>query len=63
MFGVLPEIWTNETDGLKCPSRTAHLYCEQSGLQSSARTMSETEIINHTDVNDDMNADLPESSA
>ena len=49
-------------DGLKWPSRTAHLYCEQSGLQSSARTVSETEIVNQTDVNDDMNTDLPESS-
>ena len=63
VLGVLPGIQTNEPDGLKCPSRTAHLYCEQSGLQSSARTMSETEIVNQTDVNDDMNTDLPESLA
>ena len=63
VLGVLPEIRTDETDELKCPSRTTQLYCEQSGLQSSARTMSETEIVNQTDVNDDMNTDLPESSA
>ena len=63
MLGVLPEMRTDETDGLKCPSRTTQLNCEQSGLQSSARTMSETEIVNQADVNDDMNTDLPESSA
>ena len=55
VLGVLPEIRTDETDGFKCPSRTTQLYCEQSGLQSSARTMSETEIVNQADVNDDMN--------
>ena len=61
VLGVLPEIQTDETDGLNCPSRTTQLYCEQSGLQSSARTISETEIVNQADVNDDMNTDLPES--
>ena len=63
VLGVLPEIRMDETDGLKCPSRTTQLYCEQPDLQSSARTMSETEIVDQTDVNDDMNTDLPESSA
>ena len=63
VLGVLPEIRTDETDRLKCPSRTTQLYCEQSGLQSSARTMSETKIVNQAEVNDDMNTDLPESSA
>ena len=61
VLGVLPEIQTDETDGLNCPSQTTQLYCEQSGLQSSARTISETEIVNQADVNDDMNTDLPES--
>ena len=46
-----------------CPTRTSQLYYEHSGLQSSARTMSDTDIVNHTDVNDDMNTDLPESLA
>ena len=63
MLVVLPGIRTDETDGLKCPSRTTQLYCKQSGLQSSARTMSETDTVNQADVNDDMNTDLRESSA
>ena len=61
VLGVLPEIRTDEADRLMCPSRTTQLYCEQSGLQSSARSMSETEIVNQAEVNDDMNTDLPES--
>ena len=63
VLGVLPEKRTDEMDRLKCPSRTTQLCCKQSGLQSSAQTMSETEIVNQADVNDDMNTDLPESSA
>ena len=61
VLGVLSGIRTNETDRIKCPSRTSQLYYEQSGLQSSM--MSETDIVNQTDVSDDMNTDLPESSA
>ena len=60
VLGVLPGIRRNETDRIKCPSRTSQLYYKQSGLQSPARTMSETDIVNQTDV---MNTDLPESSA
>ena len=63
VLGTLPAIRTDETDRLKCPTRTSQLYYEQSCLQSSARTMSDTDIVNHTDVNDDMNTDLPESLA
>ena len=63
VLGVLPAIRTDETDRLKCPTWTSQLYYEQSCLQSSARTMSDTDIVNHTDVNDDMNTDLPESLA
>ena len=60
LLGVLPEIRTNGRDRIKCPSRTSQLYYEQSGLQLLAQTMSETDIVNQTDVNDDMNTDLPE---
>ena len=63
VLGALPAIWTDVTDRLKCPTRTSQLCYEQSCLQSSARTMSDTDIVNHTDVNDDMNTDLPESLA
>ena len=48
VLGALPAIRTDETDRLKCPTRTLQLYYEQSG---------------HTYVNDDMNTDLPESLA
>ena len=44
---ALPAMRTDETDRLKCPTRTSQLYYEQS----------------YTDVNDDMNTDLPESVA
>ena len=63
VLGALPAIWTDETDRLKCPTWTPQLCYEQSCLQSSARTMSYMDIVNHTDVNDDMNTDLPESLA
>ena len=63
VLGVLPAIRTDETDRLKCPTRTSQLYYEQSCLQSSAWTISVTDIVNHTDVNNDMHTDLPESLA
>ena len=58
VLGVLPVIRTFEMDRLKCPTWTSQLYYEQSCLLSSARTMSDTDIVNHTD---DMNTDLPGS--
>ena len=63
VLGAMPAIHTDETDRLKCPTRTPQLCYKQLCLQSSAQTMSDTDIVNHTDVNDDMNADLPESLA
>ena len=63
VHGALPAIRTDETDRLKRPTRTSQLYYEQSCLQSSARTMSDTDIVNHSDINANMNRDLPESLA
>ena len=63
VLGALPAIRTDETDRIKCPTQTSLLYYEQSCLPSSGWTMSDTDIVNHTDVNDDMNTDLPESLA
>ena len=60
VLGALPAIRTDETDRLKRLTRTSQLYYEQSCLQSSARTMSDTDIVNHTD---DINTDLPKSLA
>ena len=60
VLGALPAIRTDETDRPKCPALTSQLYYEQSCFQSSARPMSDPDIVNHTDVNDDMNTNLPE---
>ena len=59
VLGVLPAIRMDETVPLGHHSCTT----EQSCLQSSARTMSDTDIVHHTYVNDEMNTDLPESLA
>ena len=39
------------------------MHHEQSCLQSSARPMMDPNIINHTDVNDDIDTDMPENTA
>ena len=54
VLGVSPEIRTDQTDGLNCPSWTTQLHCEQSGLQSSARTLSKKEIVDHCDIPDSL---------
>ena len=62
MLVVSPEIRTDQTDGLKCPSWTTQLYCEQSGLQSSARTLSKTEIVDHCDGPDRLQTEISATS-
>ena len=47
MLRALPAMQMDETYRLRCPTRTPQLYYEQS----------------YTDVNDDMNTDLPENLA
>ena len=63
MLGALPVIQTDETDRPKRPPLASQLYHEESCFQSSARPMSDPNIVNHTDVNDDIDTDLPESPA
>ena len=63
VLGALPVIQTDEMDRQKRPARASQLYHEQSCFQSSARPMSDPNIVNHTDVNDDIDTDLPESPA
>ena len=63
MLGALPVIRTDETDRPKRLALASQLYHKQSCFQSSARPMSDPNIVNHTDVNDDIDTDLPESPA
>ena len=58
MLGALPAIRTNETDRPKRPT-LAQLHYEQLCFQSAAWPLSDPDIVNHTDINDDINIDLP----
>ena len=62
MLGVSPEIRTDQTDGFKCPSWITQLHCEQSGLQSSARMLSEKEIVDHYDSPDRLQTEISTTS-
>ena len=53
----------DETDRPERPVLALQLYHEQSCFQSSARPMLDPNIVNHTDVNDDIDMYLPESPA
>ena len=61
VLGALPVIRTDATDRPKRPALASQLYHEQSCFRSLARPMSNPNIVNHTDVNDDIDPDLPES--
>ena len=62
VLGVSPEIRTDQANGLKCPSWTTQLHCEQSGLQSSARMLSEKEIVDHYDSPDKLQTEISTTS-
>ena len=53
----------DETDRPERPALASQMHHEQSCLQSSARPMLDPNIVNHTDVNFDIDTDLPEKSA
>ena len=63
MLGALPAIRTNEMDRPKRPALASQLHHKQLCFQSAAWPMSDPDIVNHTDINDDINIDLPESPA
>ena len=63
VLGALPAIRTNEMDRPKRPTLALQLHHEQLCFQSAAWPMSVPDIVNHTDINDDINIDLQESSA
>ena len=62
LLGVSPEIRTDQTDGLKWPSWTTQLHCEQSGLQSSAWTLSKKEIVDDYDSPDRLQTEISATS-
>ena len=57
MLGALPAIRPDETDRPRRPALASQLYHKQSCSQSSAWPMSDLNIVNHTDVNDDIDTD------
>ena len=63
VLGALLAIWTNETDRPKRPALALQWHHKQLCFQLTAWPMSVPDIVNHTDINDDINIDLPESSA
>ena len=63
VLGALSVIQPDETDRPECPALASQMHHKQSWFQSSARPMLDPNIVNHTDVNDDIDTDLPESPA
>ena len=63
VLGALAVIRTDETDKPERPALASQMHHKQSCFQSSARPLMDPNIINHTDVNDDIDTDLPESTA
>ena len=62
VLGVSPEIRTDQTDGLQCPSWTTQLHCEQSGLQSSAWTLLKMELVDDYDSPDRLQTEISVTS-
>ena len=63
VLGALSVIRPDETDRPERPALASQMHHKQSCFQSSARPMLDPNIVNHTDVNDDIDTDLPESAA
>ena len=63
VLGALSVIRPDETDKPERPALASQMHHKQSCFQSSARPMMDPNIINQTDVNDDIDTDLPESTA
>ena len=63
MLGPLSVVQPNETDTPERPALASQMNHEQSRFKSSARPMLDPEKVDNTDVNADVNTDLPENSA
>ena len=53
----------DETDRPECLALASHMHYKQSCFTSSAQPMPDPDLNDHTDVNEDINTDLPESTA
>ena len=60
---VLSVVRPDETDTPECPALASKMNHKRSRFKSSARPMLDPDKINSTDVNADVNTDLPENSA
>ena len=63
VLGALSAIRPDGTDKPERPALASQMHHKQSCFQSSARPMMNPNIINHTYVNEDIDTDLPESTA
>ena len=63
VFGALSVVRPDETDTPERPALASQMNHEQSHLESMARPMLDPDKIDNTDVNADVNTDLPENSA
>ena len=57
---MLSVIQSDEIDRPERPALASQMHYEQSCFKSSARPMPDPDINDHTDVNEDINTDLPE---
>ena len=63
VLGVLSVVRPDETDTPERPALASQMNHKQSRFKSSARPMLDPEKVDNTDVNADVNTDLPENSA
>ena len=63
VLGALSVVRPDETDTPERPALASQMNHEQSRFKSSARPMLDTDKVDNTDVNADVNTDLPENSA
>ena len=63
VLNTLSVIRPDETDRPEHPALASQMHHKQSCIKSSARPMPDPDLNDHTDVNEDINTDLPESTA
>ena len=63
VLNTLSVIRPDETDRPERPDLASQMHYKQSCFKSLARPMPDPDLSDHTDVNEDINTDLPESTA
>ena len=63
VLNTLSVIRPDETDRPERPALASQMQYGQSCFKSSARQMPDPDLNDHTDVNEDINTDLPGSTA